>query len=67
MRLFGMEHVGFTVPNLDEAVRFFEKAFGAVTVSGLAQREDHELIVEALCALLDHDYAELALPREDPE
>ncbi|MFM0721732.1 VOC family protein [Paraburkholderia strydomiana] len=32
MKFLGMEHVGFTVPNLDEAVQFFEKAFGAVTV-----------------------------------
>lgn len=32
MKLYGMEHVGFTVPDLDEAVRFFETVFGAVTV-----------------------------------
>ncbi|MGQ7933648.1 VOC family protein [Paraburkholderia sp. D1E] len=31
MKIYGMEHVGFTVPNLDEAVHFFETAFGAVT------------------------------------
>ncbi|WP_144110324.1 VOC family protein [Paraburkholderia sp. BCC1886] len=31
MTFFGMEHVGFTVPDLDEAVSFFERAFGAVT------------------------------------
>ena len=31
MKFYGMEHVGFTVPDLDEAVRFFEKALGAVT------------------------------------
>jgi catechol 2,3-dioxygenase-like lactoylglutathione lyase family enzyme len=31
MEFYGMEHVGFTVPDLDEAVRFFEKALGAVT------------------------------------
>ncbi|WP_206952385.1 heme-degrading domain-containing protein [Trinickia acidisoli] len=36
-------------------------AIGAVTVSGLSQRADHELVVEALCAELDHDFAELAL------
>lgn len=34
---------------------------GSVTVSGLAQRADHELVVEALCAELGHDYAQLAL------
>jgi uncharacterized protein (UPF0303 family) len=35
---------------------------GAVTVSGLAQREDHNLVVEALCieAKLDHDSLKLA-------
>jgi len=31
MRIYGMQHVGFTVPDLDEAVRFFEAIFGAVT------------------------------------
>ena len=31
MRVFGMQHIGFTVPHLEEAVRFFEAACGAVT------------------------------------
>ena len=34
---------------------------GCVTVSGLPQRDDHELVVEALCAELGRDYAELQL------
>ena len=33
----------------------------AVTVSGLPQRADHELAVEALCLVLGRDYAELRL------
>ncbi|HVT99502.1 MAG TPA: heme-degrading domain-containing protein [Acidobacteriaceae bacterium] len=33
----------------------------AVTVSGLPQRADHELVVEALCAELNKDYASLRL------
>lgn len=35
---------------------------GCVTVSGLPQREDHALVVEALCLHLGLDHASLALP-----
>jgi uncharacterized protein (UPF0303 family) len=34
---------------------------GAVTVSGVPQRSDHELVVESLCAELNRDYATLKL------
>jgi uncharacterized protein (UPF0303 family) len=36
---------------------------GSITVSGLPQRSDHELVVEALCAQLDQDYSKLALAK----
>jgi uncharacterized protein (UPF0303 family) len=38
---------------------------GSVTVSGLPQRDDHELAVEALCLETRHDYAALRLPPQD--
>jgi len=37
---------------------------GSVTVSGLPQRADHELAVEALCVVLGRDYAALKLAAE---
>ncbi len=37
---------------------------GSVTVSGLPQRDDHNLVVEALCAMLGRDFAALKLEPE---
>jgi uncharacterized protein (UPF0303 family) len=37
---------------------------GSATVSGLPQRADHELVVEALCAVLGREYAALRLEAE---
>jgi uncharacterized protein (UPF0303 family) len=37
---------------------------GSVTISGLPQRDDHNLVVEALCAMLGRDFAELRLGPE---
>jgi uncharacterized protein (UPF0303 family) len=38
---------------------------GSVTVSGLPQRDDHELVVEGLCAVTGESYASLRLPAQD--
>lgn len=37
---------------------------GCVTVSGLPQRDDHELVVEALCIYLGRSYSDLKLGPE---
>jgi uncharacterized protein (UPF0303 family) len=37
---------------------------GSVTVSGLPQRADHELVVEAICGQLGRNYLEFALAAE---
>jgi uncharacterized protein (UPF0303 family) len=36
---------------------------GSVTVSGLPQRDDHQFVVEALCAVLGADFGALSLAR----
>ena len=38
---------------------------GSITVSGLPQRADHELVVEALCGFLGRSYDDLKLSKED--
>ena len=38
---------------------------GTITVSGIPQRDDHNFVVECLCAHLGIPHAELALPAEN--
>lgn len=52
---------GGSFPIRVEAAGFF----GTVTVSGLPQREDHNLVVSALCKFLGKDPAELTLAPSD--
>jgi len=46
MKTYGMQHVGFTVPDLDQAVRFFETMFGAVQClsTGLMDVDDTYMV-----------------------
>jgi uncharacterized protein (UPF0303 family) len=37
---------------------------GSITVSGLPMRQDHELVIEALCSVLGRNYEKLKLPPE---
>ncbi|MDE0210698.1 MAG: VOC family protein [Boseongicola sp.] len=46
INVHGLEHVGLTVPDLEQAVEFFETVFGAVTVlsTGLVDVDDEFMI-----------------------
>ncbi len=46
IKVFGIEHVGMTVPDLDQAVEFFETVFGGVTVlsTGLVDVDDEFML-----------------------
>ena len=50
---------GFPVTVKDAGV------IGVIAVSGLPEREDHGVVVDALCAYLDLDASGLALPPEE--
>jgi catechol 2,3-dioxygenase-like lactoylglutathione lyase family enzyme len=39
MEVYGLQHIGLTVPNMAQAVAFFEDVFGAVTLFGTGRLE----------------------------
>ena len=39
----GMDHVGITVSDIDEATRFFEEAFGAEVIYDSVSRSDDDV------------------------
>ena len=49
-----MEHVGFTVPDLDEAVAFFEAIFGAVTVMTTGKVEADDAFMRRRLGVPEH-------------
>ncbi|MGZ9710018.1 VOC family protein [Glaciimonas sp. GNP009] len=51
IKVNGLQHIGLTVPDMDQAVRFFEGVFGAVTVLSTGRMEmDGEFMVRKLGA-----------------
>ncbi|MAP93661.1 MAG: glyoxalase [Ponticaulis sp.] len=44
----GIEHIGFTVPDHDEAVAFFERAFGATVLFSLVKKSDEPMGADEL-------------------
>ncbi len=54
MKVYGMEHIGFTVPDLNEAVAFFSKVFGAVTVMETGQIEADEAFMKRRLGVPEH-------------
>ena len=60
---YGLSHQDYAVHGGSFPIRVpAAGVIGSVTVSGVPQRSDHELVVEALCAHLHHDHATLSLP-----
>lgn len=51
------------MPRMADRFRCASRAgvIGAVTVSGLRQRDDHQFVVETLCAVLGADFSALTL------
>jgi uncharacterized protein (UPF0303 family) len=63
MEKYGLSAADFAVHGGSFPIRLTTAGvIGSVTVSGVPQRSDHELVVEALCAELSRDYAALRLP-----
>jgi catechol 2,3-dioxygenase-like lactoylglutathione lyase family enzyme len=63
-KIYGMHHIGITVPDIDEGIRFFEAVFGAVEVFRTGPFDvDADFMKNRLGASADSNIRDLAFLR----